>query len=141
MFIINKKELKVLIELGEDSKTQFKLNINSPDKLAQEIVAFSNAEGGRIFIGVEDNGDIKGLSSKDIHRLNQMVSNVSINNISPPVNPLTEIMKIDNKKVLVIQVKKGINKPYCTNKGIYVTKVGADKRKISQEELLENLDI
>ncbi len=124
-----------LIKMGEDSKTQFKEDFHSPDRLAQEMVAFSNAQGGKIIIGVSDFGEIKGLSSKDIHRLNQLISNVASNNINPPINPLTEIIKLQNEKILIIEVKKGINKPYCTNKGIYVTKSGADKRKISQEEL------
>ena len=81
MFKLNEKEISKLIELGEDSKTQFKQNIHSPDKLAQEMIAFSNASGGKILIGIQDNGQIRGISTKDIHRLNQMVSNVSTNNI------------------------------------------------------------
>ncbi len=132
---LNEIEILNLIELGEDSKTQFKENIHSPDSLAQEMVAFSNASGGKILIGVQDDGKIKDLTMKDIQRLNQMVSNVSSNKIEPPINPLTETIKINKKKIMVVEIKKGINKPYCTNKGIYLTKAGADKRKISQEEL------
>lgn len=132
---MNKEDILNLIGLGEDSKTQFKVNIHNPDSLAQEMVAFSNARGGKILIGVRDDGNIKGLTTKDIHRLNQMVSNVSSNNVEPPINPLTETIKVNGKKIMIVELKNGINKPYCTNKGIYVTKAGADKRKISQEEL------
>lgn len=132
---MKEKEIFKLIKLGEDSKTQFKQNINTPQKLAQEIVAFSNARGGKILIGIGDDGEIVGLTSEDIHRLNQMISNVSSNNIEPPVNPITTTKLLENKKIMILEIKEGINKPYCTNKGIYLTKSGADKRKISQEEL------
>ena len=54
-------ELKKIILQGEDSKTQFKLNFDSPDQLAAEIGAFANCKGGRIIIGVSDEGNIIGL--------------------------------------------------------------------------------
>ena len=49
-------ELIHIIAQGEDSKHQFKENINTKDKasLEGEMVAFSNSGGGKIFIGVED---------------------------------------------------------------------------------------
>ena len=61
------------IENGEDSYTQFKVNITNADKLAQELVAFSNAKGGWLIIGVDDDANIVGLSSDDIKRLNQLI--------------------------------------------------------------------
>ena len=39
------------------------------------------------------------------------------------------------KKIVVIKVDEGGNKPYSTNQGIYLTKAGSDKRKISPQEL------
>lgn len=128
-------ELLERIELGEDSTTQFKENINNNTSLAEELVAFSNASGGTIFIGVSDKGEITGLTAEDVRRLNNMISNVSSENVKPPINPLTRTVKIDGKILMLIEVKPGINKPYCTNSGTYITKSGADKRRISQEEL------
>lgn len=49
---------------------------------------------------------------------------------------LTEVVEVEEKLVLAIHIPEGLNKPYCTNKGVYLAKSGADKRKISQEELL-----
>lgn len=49
-------ELLERIELGEDSTTQFKENINNNTSLAEEMVAFSNASGGLIIVGVKDSG-------------------------------------------------------------------------------------
>ncbi len=129
-------ELLELIDKGEDSKTQFKKDITNAIQLAQEMVAFSNAKGGFIIVGVDDSGNIAGLDSSDIRRMNQLISNSANENVKPPITPLSEIIKVGDKKVLVIDIKEGVNKPYCTAEGIYFTKVGSDKRKISQEELM-----
>jgi predicted HTH transcriptional regulator len=128
-------ELINRIENGEDSFTQFKENITNNDKLAEELVAFSNSKGGLLFIGVSDDNKIVGISNDDIRRLNQLIGNVINSNINPPIYPMTEIKIIDDKKILLIAVDEGYNKPYATNKGIYLTKAGSDKRKISPQEL------
>jgi ATP-dependent DNA helicase RecG len=129
-------QLLELIDKGEDSRTQFKKDINNAVQLAQEMVAFSNSKGGFIIVGVDDDANITGLDSSDIRRLNQLISNSANENVKPPITPFSEIIKVEDKKVLVIEIKEGVNKPYCTAEGIYFTKVGSDKRKISQEELM-----
>ncbi len=128
-------DLAQLIQKRENSYTQFKEKIINPQQLAEEIVAFSNAEGGSILVGIADNGDIKGLSDSEINSLNQLISNVSNENIKPPVYTLVETHCINDKNILVINIKKGINKPYQTSNGLYLTKSGSDKRKMSQDEL------
>jgi ATP-dependent DNA helicase RecG len=128
-------ELISRISNGEDSFTQFKENITNGDKLSEELVAFSNAKGGLLIIGVSDNGDISGLTNDDIRRLNQLIGNVINSKMTPPIYPLVEIKTINDKKILIVTISEGINKPYSTNKGIYLTKAGSDKRKISPEEL------
>ena len=120
---------------GEDSFTQFKENITNNEKLAEELVAFSNSKGGFLIIGVSDNHDILGLSDDDIRRLNLLIGNVINSNIVPPIYPMTEIKVIDDKKLLILEISEGVSKPYSTNKGVYLTKAGSDKRKISPEEL------
>ncbi|WP_069469977.1 RNA-binding domain-containing protein [Candidatus Marithrix sp. Canyon 246] len=129
------ENLKKRIYLGEDSYTQFKVNITNSEKLAEELVAFSNAKGGLLIIGVDDKAEIVGLSSDDIRRLNQLIGNVINANLTPPIYPLVSIKEINNKNILVIEIDEGVNKPYSTNKGLYITKAGSDKRKISPEEL------
>ncbi len=120
---------------GEDTHTQFKENIHNPEQLAQEMIAFSNSLGGTIIIGVSDKGEIKGLADEDIRRLNQIIANASSENVKPPIFPKTEIIAIEDRKVLLVHIPYGVNKPYCTNKGVYYTKSGSDKRKVSQDEL------
>ena len=57
-------ELIELIGRGEDSRTQFKQTITNPESLAGDIVAFSNSKGGRILIGVNDQGTWSGFRRK-----------------------------------------------------------------------------
>ena len=52
--------IKKWINEGEGSKLDFKLDISSPSKIARTIVAFANGHGGKIVVGVEDNGRIIG---------------------------------------------------------------------------------
>jgi len=127
--------LKTKIQNGEDSYTQFKVNLTNSDKLAEELVAFSNARGGLLIIGVDDNGVVVGVADKDIRRLNQLIGNVINDNVTPPIYPLVTIENIEDKKLLVIEIEEGVSKPYSTNKGIYLTKAGSDKRKVSPDEL------
>jgi predicted HTH transcriptional regulator len=47
-------ELKAQVALDEDSRRQFKQDMQSPDALAAEMAAFANSEGGVIFLGVAD---------------------------------------------------------------------------------------
>ncbi len=53
-----KTELLELIENGENSGTEFKRDDIRPEQLAKEIVAMANFQGGRVLLGVEDDGTI-----------------------------------------------------------------------------------
>ena len=127
--------LKDALKKGEDSSRQFKENVNSIDKLTVEISAFANTNGGQIYIGVDDNGIIKGLSGDDIKRLNQWISSATSQKIEPPIFVQTEIVLSDDKKMMIITVPSGTNKPYSVNKSEFWVKNGADKRRASRDEL------
>ncbi len=132
-------ELMTILAQGEDSFHQFKKDITNADSLAAEMVAFSNGQGGKIIIGVNDNGVISGLSTSDIQRLNKLISNVASQNIRPIINPTTQNMTIDGKMVLIVEVAAGINKPYQDKDGVFWVKSGADKRKATAREEIQRL--
>jgi len=56
---MTKKELQFIFQQGEGLKIEFKESLSSIDK---EIVAFVNSSGGRIFLGVDDKGKVKGIN-------------------------------------------------------------------------------
>ena len=133
-------ELVELIGRGEDSRTQFKQNITNAESLAGDMVAFSNSKGGRILVGVNDQGGIVGLSVDDIRRINQLVSNTATNLVRPSVNPETEnISTVGGQLVMVVTVPEGISKPYSDNNGVFWVKSGADKRRVTSREEVQRL--
>jgi len=128
-------ELIERISNGEDSYTQFKVKSVSSKDLAKEFVAFSNAEGGILIFGVADDGEIKGLNSKEIELLGQLIGNVANDNVKPPIHPLIQNISIGDAKIVIVSIQNGISKPYATSSGDYYIKSSSDKKKISQEEL------
>lgn len=132
-------ELIDLLSRGEDSRQQFKTDMNNADALAAEIVALSNTAGGRIFIGVSDDGSVRGLSGADVARLNVLVANVASQVVRPAVNPLTENVPHPAGTVLVLSIAEGVNKPYMDKNGAIWVKSGSDKRRATSREELQRL--
>ncbi len=129
-----------ILAQGEDSLNQFKRNITNHDALASEMVAFSNGEGGSLFIGVDDDGSIFGLDVEDIrNRLTKMITNVASQNVQPAINPTSQISTIHDKRILILKIPKGLNKPYQDKNGAFWVKTGADKQKATSREEIQRL--
>ncbi len=123
-------ELLEIISQGETSKVEFKGNIDSPDKLNAEMVAFANSLGGLLIIGVDDNGDVKGLSKDQLKKYQNLAMNLAANNTKPPIGSIwTEVVKIEDKNVLLIQIEKGITLYRDKNHTVWV-RSGPNKRKV-----------
>lgn len=133
------EELIHRLSLGEDSRHQFKVDVTNADSLAAELAAFSNTAGGTLFIGVEDDGRVTGLTHADIARINQLLSNAASQNVRPPVNPLTETLLHPDGVVMVVSVPAGINKPYLDKNGVIWVKSAADKRRATSREELQRM--
>ncbi len=133
-------ELKAQIALGEDSRRQFKRDATNVDSLAAEMAAFANSDGGTIFLGVDDDGNVPGLSRADVTRLNQLVSNAASQNVRSPITVTTENVRVGkDRMVIVLTVPKGRDKPYFDRHGVIWLKNGADKRRVNSREELARL--
>lgn len=132
-------ELLEIAARGEDGKHQFKANVTNAQSLSEELVAFSNSSGGRIFIGISDDGTVSGLTREDIGRLNKLVANSSTNNVRPPINLQTENIATPGGLVMVVTVVDGISKPYMDNNGAIWVKSGSDKRKVTSREEIQRM--
>lgn len=132
-------ELIEIISRSEDAKHQFKADFTNVTSMAAEMVAFCNSGGGRIFIGVSDDGSKSGLRREDISRLNQLVSNASSQSVRPPINPITENISMPEGLVMVVTIFDGISKPYMDNNGAIWVKSGSDKRKVTSREEIQRM--
>ena len=124
---------------GEDSRTQLKRGPIGVSKLAAELAAFSNAEGGVILFGVDDDGTLVGLDKAAKRTLDKELSNAANDNVRPSVYPRTEFHTINGKQILVVNVPEGVSKPYADKMGNFWTKSGPDKRRITAREELQRL--
>ena len=101
------------------------------------MAAFANSEGGRLFIGVADDGSLPGLVRKDVGRINQLVSNAASQLVRSPLAVQTENVALEGGRiVIVLTIPKGIDKPYFDKNGVIWLKCGADKRRINSKEEL-----
>lgn len=125
------------ITLGEDTTRQFKLDVTNGDSLASEMVAFSNSDGGTIFIGVADDGTAPGLSSTDVKRINQLIGNTASQAVRSPIIVQTRNIPLQNNRIVIaLTIPKGIDKPYFDKNGVIWLKAGSDKRRINSKEEL-----
>lgn len=126
-------ELLEIINGGENYYIEFKEEQVKAKDLGEEIVAFANSEGGTIIIGVADDGSIKGVSNDKIE---ETIMNICRNNVVPNIIPNFEILSIEDKKIVILGIPKGLSKPYSTVDNKYYIRVGTTKRIASREELL-----
>ena len=132
-------ELRNQLLLGEDSTRQFKREPSADVKMAGEIVAFANSGGGFIFVGVEKDGTIAGLSGKEAEEVGENMAKVAWDSVRPPFSILTKSIPTSDGIVVAIEISDGASKPYCDNKGVYWVKNGSDKRRVQSPEELARL--
>lgn len=130
----SKDEIIQLIKGGENSAVEFKAADVKIDSLAKEVVAFSNTNGGVILLGVEDNREISGLAGNK--NFEEWTANIARNNVIPAVSIEYNEVEIENKKIAVLEVNKGKDKPYQTIKHQFLIRVGSTNRVTTQAELM-----
>ncbi|MFG6686738.1 RNA-binding domain-containing protein [Mariniflexile sp. HNIBRBA6329] len=129
--MLNSTEIKSLIASGEGYNVEFKKSIPSKVKeITEEICAFANASGGVLFIGVDDNNVIQGVS---FNNAKHSALQNSINELTPALHCEIYTIQIDAKDVVVIEVPSGANKPYVLSGAIYVRQ-GPNSQKLTTVE-------
>jgi len=95
---------------GEGVTLDFKKTITSCEKIAKTIVSFANNKGGRLLIGVDDDGTIRGVKSEDEERY--MITKAAHFYARPALEPTFEEIYIDDKVVLVVDTSESSSKPH-----------------------------
>lgn len=134
--MITRSELFELIANGENSGVEFKRDDLRAEQLAKEVVALANFQGGRILLGVEDDGTITGIQRDDLERW--VMDTVFGRTVHPMILPFYEEIQIDDRhRIAIVSITQGTAKPYVVrNRGredIYV-RVGSTSQLASREQ-------
>ena len=150
---MTKTELRELIANDENSGVEFKDDTTDIRKLAKELVAFANFQGGRVLLGVDDDGNVRGLTRTDppaqaedegveprtYQRLEEWVMQACRDKIRPEIVPYFEIIRdvAPDRDVAVVQVERGWNVHHVWHNQhrTYYIRVGSSSREASPEEL------
>jgi ATP-dependent DNA helicase RecG len=118
----------VILSEGETYTVEFK---RSADKtLPDEVCAFANASGGRVYIGITDDNAVAGT---DIGNRARAALQDTINKVDPKAECTVDVDLDD--RVFIVTVPEGRNKPYSSPSGYYL-RVGAGKIKLTRDRLL-----
>ena len=85
---LTKTDLLALLSSGKNSGIEFKRDEVRAESLAKELVAFGNFEGGRILLGIDDDGTISGLQyspERDYRQIEEWVMQVCRAHVQPGV--------------------------------------------------------
>jgi hypothetical protein len=104
-------ELSRLVSTGEGLYLEFKRRMPAPERIAKEIVAFANTRGGKILLGVDDDGTIRGV--KDIHEELFLFRRAVSTHCVPEVNFEVHAVSVTRRReVLVVDVPDSSEKPH-----------------------------
>lgn len=108
IFIVNTL-LHKLISEGEHQTQDFKYCINDSKKIAISLVAFANTFGGKLLVGVKDNGKIAGIKTDEEFYMIEAAAKIYS---QPAIIFLTKQWHVDGKTVLEIQISPSNKKPH-----------------------------
>ncbi len=135
---MNRVEVLELLLNRENSGLEFKRDDIRPEKLAREIAALLNLEGGHILLGVENDATVSGLTREPL-RAEEWVMQIARDHVQPAVIPYWETLEWEQGIVIgIISLPSDApDKPYKAKRGAsWVTRirVGTTTRDASREE-------
>ena len=100
--------IHALIAEGEHQQQDFKFEISDARKIAKTLSAFANTDGGKLLIGVKDNGKIAGVRSDEEQYMIEAAAGLYC---SPEVNYTMQTYLVEGRSVLVVQIEESDRKP------------------------------
>jgi ATP-dependent DNA helicase RecG len=123
--IVTPDQLDILLQEGESTMLEYKEDLSA--SFSRELVALANTLGGRILLGVRDDGSVVGI--KDSNDLRARIQDIA-RNCDPPVQVLVEPVG----KVMVVTVRESNAKPVQCREGFF-WRQGAVTQKLSRNEI------
>lgn len=134
---MDKSQLLSKIEGGEGQHTEFKTSFAEHNEAIESLCAFTQAEGGSVFFGVRDDGDIVGVTIG--RNTIEDFTNRLRSSTQPPLTPTIEQFHVEGKTIAVVSIGKGdegivyyaFNHPYV--------RVGKTNQVLNPVEIKERL--
>ena len=128
---MNNEQILHSISMGESQTTEFKLNFGS--ETIETLVAFSNTKGGSVYIGIEDHGNIRGIT---LHKetIAQWINEIK-NKTTPSIIPDAEIIDINEKQVVVLKIQEYPVKP-VSFRGKYLKRLKNSNQQLLVSEVV-----
>ena len=120
---------------GEKDDIEYKVDIPSKsENYMRTVVAYANANGGRLIFGIEDNTwRIVGFSKEEVFQKMDAVTNAIYDSCEPKITPNVEIQEFDEKYIIVVDIPAGMQRPYCIKsqgiiEGVYLRVSGTTRK-------------
>ena len=104
-------DLKRLAAMGEGAHLEFKNRVPRPERIAREVIALANTDGGKVLVGVDDDGSVVGLkdAGEEFYALQQALHE----RILPEVDLRFETVRVSRtREVLVVHVPASPDRPH-----------------------------
>lgn len=133
-------DIRQRLELGEDSRWEFKqvrfagTRPVSPsrDDLAAEMIAFANADGGCLLMGVTDEGELQGMSGEQMRELGDVLMSLSRDAIKPDLHIGVHHRMLNDTALVLVEVPRGDSLHEL--RGRSWIRVGASKHRLTGDE-------
>ena len=125
------------LDVLKDARAEFKevvlgdRGVRSPntEEMASEMAAFANAEGGVIFLGVDDDGVVRGIPADRVGDVEAWIINIASNNCDPPIRPILRREHLSDPTssqclVILVEVRRGLY-VHSTSGGRHAVRVGS----------------
>ncbi|MBR4172716.1 MAG: putative DNA binding domain-containing protein [Kiritimatiellae bacterium] len=130
---------------GENVRVEFKKELpKRHERFLKDVIAFANTSGGKILVGISDDGQVTGIGNLSPFRLSDTISNMIADSCTPQINTEIFAKTLEGKTVLEIEVFPGRYRPYYLQTSgkrtsCYIRVNGtsrpADERKIRELEI------
>lgn len=126
--------LKV-VDAGEGEQVEFKRGNVAPDMVAKVICAFLNHRGGRVILGVGDQGELIGVQNAEtvVEQLQSSLGKI----ITPSALWTIERQEAEGKDFVIVEVPEGMDKPYVAGGAIYYSRKGERVVPATRDEISE----
>lgn len=98
-----------MIEEGEHQTQDFKMRIDDAQKIARTLVAFANSDGGRLLVGVKDNGAVTGVNAEEEYHMIDLACHT---HCKPPVSFEVQVWKAEGRSILEVKIPRSANRPH-----------------------------